>query len=124
MKKLDLAQFAKKDDAFAVLWWAFRAGYPKRNTGYDQLKLLNRIGEKLEGISVEKANEIDQGARVLNGKSVLLMPEMEFDLLLAMLKSGPPTEVGGWTHVAGRVVEVVVEAMEKAEKVEVEEKGA
>lgn len=119
MKKLDFAQFKDAENMFLLVWLAFRATYPRKAAGYEQMKLCNRIGEKLEGISNETPAPDDPGARVLksHGK-VLFLEAMEHEKLLSMLKD----EQLGWTHIAGRKIEQLTEAFEAAPAVDVEEK--
>ncbi len=118
MKKLNYGQFgAKKDRMFSLTWLGYRAAYPKHSAGYEQMKLCNRIGEKLEQMSKEAPTPQDAAER-LPTKSVLLLDGHEHEKLLAMLKS----EEVGWTYLAGKEVEVLIEAMVSAPEVEVEEK--
>lgn len=133
MKKVDFGQFGdKKDRMFSALWLAFRATFPAQAKGYEQLKLCNRLGEKLEAMSKaapavpvpacaacgRPAEPGDASERV-PVRSTLLLPEMEHLKLLAMVKS----EEIGWSFQGGRNVEALIAALEAAPEVEVEEKA-
>lgn len=118
MRKLDFSQFGdKKAQAFTLLWIAFRSSYGKQAVGYEQMKLCNRLGAKLEAISAETPTPQDGTDRTL-AKDTLLVEGVEQAKLLAMVKA----EDIGWTYSAGKLVEVLIEALEKAPTVEVEER--
>lgn len=133
MKKLDFAQFGdKKDRMFSALWLAFRVTFPAQAKGYEQLKLCNRLGEKLEAMSKPaptpvvpeckacgRPPELGDASERVPTRSTLLLLDMEHQKLLAMVKS----EEIGWSFQGGRNVEALVAALEAAPEVEVEEKA-
>lgn len=132
MRKFDLGQFEKPAEMFGFLWTAFRATYPRKAAGFEQMKLCNRLGDKLEAIS--KAQPVlpgaacgkcgrptepgDEGWRVPT-KHTLLLEAMEHEKLVSMLKD----EQIGWLHAAGHAVERLVVALEAAPTVDVEERA-
>ena len=132
MKKWDFGQFGdEKKKMFELMWTAFRLTFGRKSAGYEQLKLCNRLGEKLEAISKpmpvkeiplcetcgRPSSPSDDTARELV-RVALLLDAMEHEKLLSMLKD----DQLGWTFAAGKSIEKLVEAGLEAPDVDVVEK--
>lgn len=127
MRKVDFSQFGSDSSRmFTIMWTAFRGAYPKMAAGYENTKLCNKIGAKLENISFAAPRQGtlpggvdgDLGARELKDGASLFLDGLEYDKFLAMMKF----EEIGWTYEAGRLVEKLIDAVTTAPDVEVEEK--
>jgi hypothetical protein len=103
---------------FEMLWLGFRASYPRHAKGYEQTKLCNRIGEKLEAISIPAAVPADPDNRILDDaiEPAVLLHGFEHEKLKAMMNDA---EVG-WTWQAGRHVERAITLLNDAPEVEVQ----
>lgn len=100
---------------FNILWTAFCLSFTTQAKGYENLKVCNRIGEKLQEISDEVPDQQFSMVmdRTLNDNLMLLEPK-EWDKLKVMVKSD---EIP-WTHMVGQQVEETVETLEACEQVE------
>jgi hypothetical protein len=105
------------DRHFDIVWTAFCLAFPSHAKGYEQLKLCNRIGAKLESISEEAPGQETAAVPKRDRTAdTLLLEEREFEKLKAMVKSDDVP----WTHRAGTRVEEVVEWLETSHATEAE----
>lgn len=105
---------------FEILYAAVRAVFPKHAKGIAQLRLCNRIMEKLEEISIESPQDQDEFARtLLPGRQELLLIGQEYDKLKSMVTDDDI----GWTWRLGLVVEETADWIEKVEEVDVSAKA-
>lgn len=115
-----LIRFSHEDhgaDHFEVLWDSFRALFPKHSKRFEQLKLCNRIGDKLEEISVPGASFDRDGVRELHpGDQELLLRDDEFSKLKQMIED----EDIGWPQAKGKKVQAAIELIRAQKEIEVE----
>ena len=102
-------------EMFNILWTGFCIAFTKMAAGYEQLKLCNKIGAKLQAISTE--NEGQPISLVMNRTLIatfVLLEPREWEKLKAMIKSDDVP----WTHLVGQQVEDTIEALESSKQVE------
>ena len=116
MKAFDFSQFGDDaDKMFDLVWTAFRITFGRKASGYEQLKICNKIGDKLTEAS-DPGN--DDERKLKNKDARLLLEGHEHGKLLSMVED----EQVPWTYKAGPNVVRLIDALRTAPEVPVEEK--
>ena len=105
--------------SFDVCWDAFRLTYPTEAKGYDKLKLCNKLGHLLKGISDLTPKDRDEYGRTLKDDEpqVLLLVQDVYDLLLRMLNSDQVQ----WSFLKGDDAELAIKWLRAVESVDLSE---
>lgn len=117
VRKLEFPDGEEGQEHFNILWTAFCLAFPGHAKGFEQLKLCNKIGAKLQSISEEMPDQERAVApnRTLVDRS-LLLELTQWEKLKAMVKSDDIP----WTHRVGPRVEEVVEWLQASPVVKAE----
>jgi len=116
-RKLVFPEGEDGDGFFNIVWTGFCVAFPDMAKGFEQLKLCNRIGEKLQDISEEQPGQERAIApdRTLFVRE-LLLEKTEWEKLKSMVKSDKVP----WTHRVGPMVEETIEWLDACDEVEAE----